>query len=502
MAPTAVQQTFWDRVPNATSKLAMLAKSNRPQRQREQQARIAKNGCEAIDVSAIRVNKRKQSRPMRSPLSPTDANAGSQAEAGAHSASATKARRLSFDTCDSQSPALHIDTRNLSRAFRMSFSDEYLRNPQEYVQALIDCESALPVPSSPVGRLQSGGRVRGGTSAARAAASRHRDYYGGSGGNGARAAARPSGSRRSKPARFHNLQLEQTLSAAQSENEDANSVTTAASDINDFADFDGQVPGTPVRSLHRLAAKAEMGTETETEAEADQETEADADAAGVASATASDCPDGSKPPTPHSLPPSNQKSTNIGTSHDDGSQVPSGLSSSSSVSGAGTGQGIQAEDEEGNSESAADTPASAQSSVASPPLPLQDLGEDNIPSYERMGQTYTGDVTLIKPPNNAKSTVKWTKAEPIDIKDRPLADKLAAAERHCCSVLRILPEQYIAIKQTLLREGRSRPPGTFKKRDAQRLCRIDVNKTSKIYEWFVNIGWLPAGNGIYNALPQ
>ncbi|KAJ1647621.1 hypothetical protein LPJ64_001000 [Coemansia asiatica] len=498
MSPTAVQQTFWDRVPNATSKLAMLAKGNRSQRLREQQTRrIAQNGCEAIDVSAARVNKRKQSRPMRSPLSPTDANAGSQAEVGSYPAGANKARRLSFDTCDSQNPTLHIGTRNLSRAFRMSFSDEYLRNPQEYVQALIDCESALPVLALSASRSQNSSRIRGGTGAARsAAAGRHREHYGGS--NGAKTAARQSGSRRIKQARFHNLQLEQTLSAAQSENEDTNSVTTAASDINDLADMDSQVPGTPVGNLHRLAAKAEMGTETETEAEAEAEAEPDTGAA-----TVSDCPDISKPQTPHLLSSSslsNTKETNIETSHGS-NQIPSSLSLVSGVRAEDIDQSEQAEEDAGNSESMADTPASAQSSAASPPLSLRDLGEDNIPSYERMGQAYAGDVTLIKPPN-VKSTVKWTKAEPIDINDRPLADKLAAAERHCCSVLRILPEQYIAIKQTLLREGRSRQPGTFKKRDAQRLCRIDVNKTSKIYEWFVNIGWLPAGNGIYNALPQ
>ncbi|KAJ1870328.1 hypothetical protein H4R99_007205 [Coemansia sp. RSA 1722] len=496
MAPTAVQQTFWDRVPNATSKLAMLAKSNRSQRLREQQVRIAKTGCEAVDVSAVRVNKRKQSRPMRSPLSPTDANTGSLMEAGLHSGGATKARRLSFGACDAQTPTLHIGTRNLSRAFRMSFSDEYLRNPQEYVQALIDCESALPVLTSPASRSLSGGRIRGGNSASRSAGGRHREYYGGS--NGAKTAARQSGSRRSKQTRFHNLQLEQTLSAAQSENEDANSVTTATSDINELVDLDGQVPGTPIRNLHRLAAKAEMGTETETEAE--PETEADAGSSGAvgdATATASDCSDASKPPTPHSLlllQPSSMKpnNTNIGTSHD----------SSQSPNEPSADQNNQTLDDKAISESPVDTPGSAQSSAAaSPPLSLQDLGEDNIPSYERTGQTYTSDVTLIKPPN-AKSTVKWTKAEPIDIHDRPLADKLAPAERHCCSVLRILPEQYIAIKQTLLREGRARQPGSFKKRDAQRLCRIDVNKTSKIYEWFVNIGWLPAGNGLYNSLSQ
>ncbi|KAJ2503531.1 hypothetical protein IWW47_002876 [Coemansia sp. RSA 2052] len=125
--------------------------------------------------------------------------------------------------------------------------------------------------------------------------------------------------------------------------------------------------------------------------------------------------------------------------------------------------------------------------------------EDNMPSYRRMGLDFTGehDVSLITPVF-AKSNVKWNKADPINVSDKPMADKLAPAESHCCSVLRILPEQYLAIKLTLLKEGRTRLPGSFKKRDAQRLCRIDVNKTSKIYEWFVTLGWLPESNGIYS----
>ncbi|KAJ2907757.1 hypothetical protein GGI21_003566 [Coemansia aciculifera] len=123
---------------------------------------------------------------------------------------------------------------------------------------------------------------------------------------------------------------------------------------------------------------------------------------------------------------------------------------------------------------------------------------DNMPSYRRRGQDFTDehDVSQITPVF-VRSNVKWNKADPIVIADKPMANRLAPAESHCCSVLRILPEQYLAIKHTLLKEGRARLPGSFKKRDAQRLCRIDVNKTSKIYEWFVTLGWLPESNGVY-----
>ncbi|KAJ1931443.1 hypothetical protein FBU59_006707 [Linderina macrospora] len=83
----------------------------------------------------------------------------------------------------------------------------------------------------------------------------------------------------------------------------------------------------------------------------------------------------------------------------------------------------------------------------------------------------------------------------MDVSGYPMAEVLAPAERDCCSILRLLPEQYLTIKQSLVRAGRTLPAGTFKKRDAQKLCRVDVNKTSKVFEWFVKLGWIPFAAG-------
>ncbi|KAI9500656.1 Homeodomain-like protein [Coemansia spiralis] len=80
---------------------------------------------------------------------------------------------------------------------------------------------------------------------------------------------------------------------------------------------------------------------------------------------------------------------------------------------------------------------------------------------------------------------------PMDVRGYPLAEYLSPAELDCCSILRLHPEQYLAIKHALVRAGRTLPPGTFKKRDAQKLCRVDVNKTSKVFEWFCKLGWIP-----------
>ncbi|KAI9197386.1 uncharacterized protein BJ171DRAFT_223468 [Polychytrium aggregatum] len=68
-------------------------------------------------------------------------------------------------------------------------------------------------------------------------------------------------------------------------------------------------------------------------------------------------------------------------------------------------------------------------------------------------------------------------------------DDLTMEELRSCSVLRIYPAQYLHIKQTLLAAVKA--IGPFKKRDAQGWFHIDVNKTNKVYDWFVSIGWIP-----------
>ncbi|KAI8927375.1 hypothetical protein BC831DRAFT_452669 [Entophlyctis helioformis] len=85
--------------------------------------------------------------------------------------------------------------------------------------------------------------------------------------------------------------------------------------------------------------------------------------------------------------------------------------------------------------------------------------------------------------------IQWSKSAPLDIS--PTAkdyDKLTPAEVQTCSILRLMPEVYLRIKTIMLTARAEK--GMFKKRDAQRWCRIDVNKTARLYDWFVQLGWL------------
>ncbi|KAJ3221141.1 Transcriptional adapter ada2 [Clydaea vesicula] len=77
--------------------------------------------------------------------------------------------------------------------------------------------------------------------------------------------------------------------------------------------------------------------------------------------------------------------------------------------------------------------------------------------------------------------------EKIPEEEEHKAKYLQPQEVKTCLILRLLPSQYLRCKQVLLDTWYEKGP--FKKRDAQRLCRIDVNKTARLYDWFQNLGW-------------
>ncbi|KAJ2499281.1 hypothetical protein GGH96_003649 [Coemansia sp. RSA 1972] len=445
MAPTSVmQQAFWDRIPNATSKRALQGREL-PERRHSHD-----------EPSPARISKRKQSHPTRSPVA--------NAEHGAPYGLSTKARRLSLDR---YMPSPHPVCADVpARAFRLSFSDEYLRHPQQYVQALLSCDTHLAAPAP---------RPHSSPSMRSRRATPHSSK------------PKPNTSVRRSRSRFHNLQLEQTVADTNSETDDANSVTTA-SDINDMAEFDSQVPVTPSRA-HSLVA-AETPKQDNTLMPMELNLPENMSHADTVPETGDDCPQSCS---------ASQKSDCAHMRSAESSGVELHANADQRDANPDTEPSGTVDESSIGSSSAPDSP---DNPLMGDPQSLTATADDNVPSFQRAGQVFAEDmdISLIMP-LRPRSTVKWNKADPIDISSAPMHERLARAERHCCSVLRLMPEQFLSIKLLLLKEGLSRPPGTFKKRDAQRLCRIDVNKTSKIYEWFVSMGWLSGSDGIYANPP-
>ncbi|KAG0187442.1 hypothetical protein DFQ28_006324 [Apophysomyces sp. BC1034] len=87
--------------------------------------------------------------------------------------------------------------------------------------------------------------------------------------------------------------------------------------------------------------------------------------------------------------------------------------------------------------------------------------------------------------------VFW-KGAPLLINDLPYCERLHPVEVTIASTLRLTPVQYLRCKRVLIRAAQqydltSTP---FRKSDAQKLCRVDVNKTSALWTAFGQLGWL------------
>lgn len=80
-------------------------------------------------------------------------------------------------------------------------------------------------------------------------------------------------------------------------------------------------------------------------------------------------------------------------------------------------------------------------------------------------------------------------AAPLNLANSPSLHLLTPAEQTLCSQLRILPKPYLVIKETLVREY-ARRGGKLRRREARDLVKIDVNKTSRIWDFLVQAGFL------------
>ncbi|KAI6166024.1 hypothetical protein EDD17DRAFT_1774575 [Pisolithus thermaeus] len=78
---------------------------------------------------------------------------------------------------------------------------------------------------------------------------------------------------------------------------------------------------------------------------------------------------------------------------------------------------------------------------------------------------------------------------PLNLANSPSLHLLTPAEQALCSQLRILPKPYLVIKETLVREY-ARRGGKLRRREARDLVKIDVNKTSRVWDFLVQAGYL------------
>lgn len=111
----------------------------------------------------------------------------------------------------------------------------------------------------------------------------------------------------------------------------------------------------------------------------------------------------------------------------------------------------------------------------------------SIPHNRKLGGHHSPQPSI-----DFKPKITSNNRAPLDISHSTDFHLLSNEEKQLCATLRILPKPYLAIKNQLMKEA-VKNNGILKKKDARQSLKIDVNKASKIYEFFVQMGWCSQG---------
>lgn len=111
-------------------------------------------------------------------------------------------------------------------------------------------------------------------------------------------------------------------------------------------------------------------------------------------------------------------------------------------------------------------------------------------SWEKLPD-YSPPLSTLPESNRNCLKIEW-KGNPMDLSVDPLRSKLHPAEIVLASILRLPCDLYLDSKRRLFLEKvyKQKKGMPFRKTDAQKACKIDVNKASRLYSAFEKVGWL------------
>ncbi|KAL3228616.1 SWIRM domain-containing protein FUN19 [Nakaseomyces bracarensis] len=111
-------------------------------------------------------------------------------------------------------------------------------------------------------------------------------------------------------------------------------------------------------------------------------------------------------------------------------------------------------------------------------------------SWEKLPD-YSPPLSTLPESNRNCLKIEW-KGNPMDLSVDPLRSKLHPAELVLASILRLPCDLYLDSKKRLFLEKvyKQKKGMPFRKTDAQKACKIDVNKASRLYSAYEKVGWL------------
>ncbi|CAI4824357.1 CDA_G0052180.mRNA.1.CDS.1 [Saccharomyces cerevisiae] len=130
------------------------------------------------------------------------------------------------------------------------------------------------------------------------------------------------------------------------------------------------------------------------------------------------------------------------------------------------------------------SPLASQGVVNNVPKYIPSMSWEKLPDYSPPLHTLPNS-------NNKVLKVEW-KGSPMDLNHDPLKQHLHPAELVLAQILRLPCDLYLDSKRRFFLEKvhRFKKGLPFRRTDAQKACRIDVNKASRLFAAFEKIGWL------------
>lgn len=115
------------------------------------------------------------------------------------------------------------------------------------------------------------------------------------------------------------------------------------------------------------------------------------------------------------------------------------------------------------------------------PSNVHEMSFENLPDYSPSVSTLNGQ----------QLKAEW-KGTPMDLSNDPKVDLLEESEVALAATLRLPAHLYLDSKRRLFAEKvhRLRQGLPFRRTDAQKACRIDVNKASRLFSAYEKVGWL------------
>lgn len=138
-------------------------------------------------------------------------------------------------------------------------------------------------------------------------------------------------------------------------------------------------------------------------------------------------------------------------------------------------------------------PPSGAALLVAPELPIRVAGKTNgdINDDSKPTTNGTNGVNGHTAPRQKVAIQPISGVQPLQLNQdsAPGMQLLTPEEVKLCEVVRLQPKPYLMIKDQILRES-LKSNGTMKKKQAKEICRLDSQKGGRIFDFFVNAGWV------------